>query len=64
MKNTLEDEKLKAAFSEEDKTLIKDATSEGLQWLEGNTDADADVINGKQKEIEAKLNPIMAKVYQ
>ena len=36
MKNTLDDEKLKAAFTEDDKKLITETSAEGLQWLEGN----------------------------
>merc|ERR1719335_161109 len=64
MKNTLNDEKLKEHFTDDDKKVIEDTSAEGLQWLEGNGDADADAINGKQKELEAKFNPIMMRVYQ
>jgi heat shock protein 1/8 len=64
MKNTLNDEKLKSTFTDEEKTTIEEASKEGLQWLEGNTDADADAVAGKQKELEAKFNPIMMRVYQ
>merc|ERR1711881_179278 len=42
MKNTLNEEKLKEVFTDEEKTTIEDASKEGLQWLEGNPDADAD----------------------
>ena len=34
MKNTLNDEKVKDKFTEEDKTTIEDTSKEGLQWLE------------------------------
>ena len=64
MKNTLNDEKLKDIFTEDEKKTIEETSKEGLQWLEGNTDADADAIEGKQKELEAKFNPIMMRVYQ
>merc|ERR1712224_286673 len=64
MKNTLNEEKLKDVFTEDEKKTIQDASAEGLQWLEGNADADADAIEGKQKELEAKFNPIMMRVYQ
>jgi len=47
MKNTLDEEKLKAAFTDDDKKVIKELSTEGLQWLEGNQDADAEVIEGK-----------------
>ena len=64
MKNTLDDAKLKEHFTNEDKKLIAEISSEGLQWLEGNQDAEADIVEGKKKEMEAKYNPIMMKVYQ
>merc|ERR1719214_548112 len=64
MKNTLNEEKLKEAFTDEEKTNIEEWSKEGLQWLEGNQDADADAIEGKKKELEAKFNPIMMRVYQ
>merc|ERR1719152_1088097 len=64
MKNTLDDEKLRAHFTDEDKKVIQDTSAEGLQWLEGNQEADTDAINRKQKELEAKFNPIIQKVYQ
>jgi len=64
MKNTLNEEKLKDAFTDDDKKVIEDTSAEGLQWLEGNPEAEADVIEGKKKELEAKFNPIMMRVYQ
>jgi len=64
IKNTLNEEQLKDKFTEDDKKVIEDASNEGLQWLEANQDADADTYSGKQKEIEAKFNPIMQRVYQ
>ena len=64
MKNTLNEEKLKSAFTDDDKKVIEETSKDGLQWLEGNADADADAISGKQKELEAKFNPIMMRVYQ
>merc|ERR1712174_51981 len=62
MKNTLTDDKLKDKFEEADKTTIEDAAKEGLQFLESNPDASAEEYEAKQKEIEAKFNPIMQKV--
>merc|ERR1711988_1161720 len=55
---------LKEVFTEDEKKTIEETSKEGLQWLEGNQDADADAIEGKQKELEAKFNPIMMRVYQ
>merc|ERR1712146_122434 len=64
MKNTLNEEKLKDAFTEDEKKTIEETSKEGLQWLEGNAEADADAIEGKKKELEAKFNPIMMRVHQ
>ena len=64
MKNTLNDEKLKSVFTEDDKKLIEETSKEGLQWLESNPMAEPEDIEKKQKEIEAKYNPIMMRVYQ
>jgi L1 cell adhesion molecule like protein len=36
MKNTLNDEKMKDIFTEDEKKTIEEASKEGLQWLEGN----------------------------
>ena len=64
MKNTLNDEKLKEKFSDEDKKVIEDTANEGMQYLESNQDANAEDYETKQKELESKFNPIMQKVYQ
>jgi heat shock protein 1/8 len=64
MKNTLVDEKLKTVFTEDEKKTIETQAEAGIKWIEVNPDADADAIAGKQKEIEAKYNPIMMRVYQ
>jgi len=64
VKNTLSDEKLQDKFSEEEKQAIDDIVREGIQFLESNADADATDYEAKQKEIEAKFNPIMQKIYQ
>ena len=47
LKNQLNEERLKDKFTEEDKTLINDLTSEGLQFVQGNGDA-------SKEEFEAK----------
>jgi len=52
-----------AHFTEEDKSTIEATANEGLQFLESDP-ADAEAIEQKQKELEAKFNPIMQRVYQ
>jgi L1 cell adhesion molecule like protein len=63
MKNTLNDEKLKEKFTDDDKKVIEEASKEGISWLEANPTAETEEIEAKQKEIEAKYNPIMMRVY-
>merc|ERR1712018_542452 len=63
MKNVLNEEKLKAHFTEEDKATIEATSAEGLQFVESDPD-DAEAFEKKQKELEAKFNPIMMRVYQ
>ena len=62
MKNTLNEEKLKQHFTDEDKKVIEDTAAEGLQFIESDPD-DAEAFEKKQKELEAKFNPIMMRVY-
>merc|ERR1719181_377049 len=64
MKNTLDDEKLKEKFEDDDKTKLTEAIDEALSWLEKNQMAEKDEFDAKQKEVEAIVNPIMMKVYQ
>jgi len=64
MKSTLNEEKLKDVLTDEEKRNIETWANSGLQWLEGNTDADADAIESQKKELEAKFNPIAQRIYQ
>jgi len=64
IKNVHYNEKLRGLFSTEDKKLIQAIGDEGIQWLEINADETADVIELKQKELEAKFNPIIKKAYE
>ena len=63
MKNTLNDEKLKEKFTEDDKRLIEDTTKDTLMWIEGHLDEDEEGYKAKLKELEEKFNPIMMRVY-
>lgn len=63
VKNTLNDDQMSAKFSDEDKQTVDDICKEGLQFLESNPDAEAARCEAKQRELEAKFNPIMQKIY-
>lgn len=64
MKNSMNDEKLKDKFTDDDKKCIEETTAETLQWMESNPNAATTEYEAKQKEIEAKFNPIMMRIYQ
>merc|ERR1711883_11892 len=64
MRNTLQEEKLEDKFEGDDKDKIEKAVQDGLDWLDKNQLAEKEEFEGKQKEIEGVVNPIMMKVYQ
>ena len=47
MRNTLNDEKLREKFTEEDKKTIEELAKEGLQWLEANSMAEPGEIEAE-----------------
>merc|ERR1712214_48530 len=61
---TLNEEKLKEKFEDGDREKIENAVQETLDWLDKNQLAEKDEVEGKQKELEGVVNPIMMKVYQ
>merc|ERR1712154_602262 len=64
MRNTLQEEKLKEKFEAGDKEKIETAVQEALEWLDKNQLAEKDEFEGKHKELEGIVNPVMMKVYQ
>jgi len=64
MKNTLNEEKLASKFTADDKKVIEDLSANGLQFVNNAGEASAEEFEAKQKELEAKYNPIMMRVYQ
>merc|ERR1711896_49571 len=64
MRNALQEDKLKDKFEAGDKEAIEKAVQDGLDWLDKNQLAEKEEFEGKQKEIEGVVNPIMMKVYQ
>ena len=47
VKNSLNDEKLREKFTEEDRKLIEDLSKQGLQWLEANPMAEPSEIEAE-----------------
>lgn len=64
MKNTLNDEKLKDKFEASDRKKVEEAVQETLEWLDKNQLAEKDEFEGKQKDLEGVVNPIMMKLHQ
>ena len=62
-RNSLGEEKIKAALSEEDKAAAEAAIKEGLDWLDANREAGADELKEKQKAWEDVIKPILMKIY-
>ena len=50
-------------LDENDKSLIEESTKETLEWIESNKTADASDYDNKQKELESRFVPIIAKVH-
>ena len=51
------------AILDEIKAELDPIIEEGIKWLEDNDKAETDVYKEKQKEFEAKVNPLMQKLY-
>merc|ERR1712062_566885 len=64
MRNSLDEEKIKAHISDEDRKSIDDKISETLKWLDEHADNEKEEYKEKQKELEGVANPIMMKAYQ
>merc|ERR1712086_1012971 len=64
IRNTVDDEKLKDKFSEEEKTTLLDLAKEHQTWLDAHQDASAEEYDAKTKEVERVFQPIMTKIYQ
>ena len=64
MKSSLNEEKLRDKFTEDETKMIEELSKEGLLWIGSNQLADASEIEAEQKKLEAKFHPIMTRVYQ
>jgi heat shock 70kDa protein 1/2/6/8 len=64
LRSTLKDEKIAGVISEEDKNTVNKYVDETISWLESNQLGDAEEFEHKRKELEEKVMPIFAKIYQ
>ena len=64
LKNQISDnQKLGAKLSEDEKNTIESAVDEAIKWSENNSDADVSDLKNRLKELEDKVQPIIAKLY-
>ena len=64
VRNSLNEDKLKDAFSSADRTTIEKVVSETQKWMDSNEHAEKHEYEAKQKEVEAVCMPIMQKAYK
>jgi len=62
-RNSMNEEKLKDKFTEEDKATVQAKVSEIQAWIDSNSTATKEEYDAKIKEFEAVFHPIMQKVY-
>jgi L1 cell adhesion molecule like protein len=63
LKNSMVKRDNSPAVLDEVKAELDPIIEEGIKWLEENDKAETDVYKEKQKELEAKVNPLMQKLY-
>ena len=63
-KNTLNDEKMKDKFSEEDKKQCEEHINEMVKWLDEHSEETKETYEEKKKELEGKVQGIIMKAYQ
>lgn len=63
LKTSLNDEKIADKVDPSEKNELISQIDEALDWLEENSDAEAEAFNDKQKEVEKVASPIMKKIY-
>ena len=64
LRNSLNDEKLKDKFTDEDKQTMETLVENTLQWIRENENGSLEDYESKKKEVESQSMPIMQKMYQ
>jgi len=63
MKTSINDDKISAKLSADDKSKINETIESTLKWLEANNLAEKEEFEHKLKEVEKTCSPIMTKLY-
>jgi heat shock 70kDa protein 1/2/6/8 len=50
-------------ISPQDKEIVQKLVDSGIEWLDANMSAEAEEYEGKQKEVESVVNPILTAMY-
>ncbi len=64
VKNSVNDDKTRDKFTEEDRTTIETLADETLEWIDSHPNDSSSVYEEKKKEVESVVNPIITKMYQ
>jgi L1 cell adhesion molecule like protein len=63
MKTSINDDKISAKLSADDKAKINETIESTLKWMETNNLAEKEEFEHKLKEVEKTCAPIMTKLY-
>jgi heat shock protein 1/8 len=64
VRNSMREDKLKEKLGEDDISKAEEVVKEGIEWLEGHQEESVETYKEYQKAAEAKIMPIMMKLYQ
>lgn len=64
MKTSINDEKLAARLSADDKSKVNETVEAAIKWMDANQLADKEEFEHKLKEVESICSPIVTKVYR
>lgn len=64
LKNTLNEQNVKDKLSQEDRDTISKEVDSEIQWLTNSSEASKEEYESHQKDLESKVMPVMAKLYQ
>lgn len=62
-RNTVREDKVKDTLGADTVKEVEEWVSEGISWLDAHQDEDKEMYDGKQKEYEEKIRPVMMKLY-
>ena len=62
-RNSMREEKVKTTLGESDVTIVEDAVTKGISWLDEHQDEEPEVYEQRRKSVESEIQPIMMKLY-